>query len=132
MLKGSCLCGEIRFEIRDGGLGETGACHCSQCRKQSGHYWAIADVQMDDITITGAPAWYGATELAGRGFCATCGSTLFWREHGDDRISVSLGAFDDPTGVTLDMHIFVADKGDYYDIADGLPQYNAYPEKWDA
>jgi hypothetical protein len=33
-----------------------------------------------------------------------------------------MGAFDAPTGTKLEMHIFVADKGDYYDIADGLPQ----------
>jgi hypothetical protein len=33
-----------------------------------------------------------------------------------------MGAFDGPTGTKLTKHIFVADKGDYYDIADGLPQ----------
>ena len=33
-----------------------------------------------------------------------------------------MGAFDDPTNVNLAMHIFVADKGDYYEIADGQPQ----------
>jgi hypothetical protein len=34
-----------------------------------------------------------------------------------------MGAFDDPTGTRLHMHIFTAEKGDYYDIADGLPQH---------
>lgn len=33
-----------------------------------------------------------------------------------------MGAFDAPTDTRLAVHIFVADKGDYYDIADGLPQ----------
>lgn len=33
-----------------------------------------------------------------------------------------MGAFDGPTGATLSMHIFTDKKGDYYDIADGLPQ----------
>jgi hypothetical protein len=33
-----------------------------------------------------------------------------------------MGAFDTPTSTHLDMHIFVAEKGDYYEIADGLPQ----------
>jgi len=32
------------------------------------------------------------------------------------------GAFETPTDTKLAIHIFVADKGDYYDIADGLPQ----------
>jgi hypothetical protein len=35
---------------------------------------------------------------------------------------VALGALDGATGVQLERHIFVAEKGDYYDIADGLPQ----------
>lgn len=33
-----------------------------------------------------------------------------------------MGAFDGPTNTKLAKHIFVANKGDYYDIADGLPQ----------
>lgn len=33
-----------------------------------------------------------------------------------------MGAFDSPTETKLKMHIFVADKGDYYDITDKLPQ----------
>jgi hypothetical protein len=33
-----------------------------------------------------------------------------------------MGAFDTPTSTHLDRHIFVAEKGDYYEIADGLPQ----------
>ncbi|MEQ9675765.1 MAG: GFA family protein, partial [Roseovarius indicus] len=36
--------------------------------------------------------------------------------------SFALGALDEPTGLTLEKHIFTADKGDYYDIKDGLPQ----------
>ena len=40
----------------------------------------------------------------------------------DDKIAVAMGAFDKPTGTTIGMHIYVADKGDYYDITDGLPQ----------
>lgn len=33
-----------------------------------------------------------------------------------------MGAFDSPTGTRLAIHVHVADKGDYYDILDGLPQ----------
>ena len=57
-----------------------------------------------------------------RGFCSTCGSFLFWEPIGRDTIAIAMGAFDRPTGTRLARHIFVADKGDYYDIADGLPQ----------
>lgn len=57
-----------------------------------------------------------------RGFCASCGSFLFWDPVRKDVIAVAMGAFDKPTDAKLAMHIFVADKGDYYEIADGLPQ----------
>ena len=33
-----------------------------------------------------------------------------------------MGCIDDPTGLKLADHIYVGEKGDYYEIADGLPQ----------
>ena len=59
---------------------------------------------------------------AERGFCSKCGTSLFWRPNGRETLSVSPGAIDNPTGLRMDEHIYVADKGDYYRIADGLPQ----------
>jgi hypothetical protein len=56
-----------------------------------------------------------------RGFCATCGSNLFW-DAGTERVSIFAGTLDAPTGLRLAGHIFCADKGDYYELADGLPQ----------
>jgi hypothetical protein len=123
MLVGSCLCGAVSFRI-DGVLAAPTACHCSQCRRQSGHYWASTEVPRAALRLTGEErlTWYHASEKVRRGFCATCGSFLFWDPIGQDRIAVAMGAVDAPTGTHLERHIFVADKGDYYDIADGLPQ----------
>lgn len=120
-MKGSCLCGAVRIEAR-GRPRDAVACHCSQCRKQSGHYWASATVARADLTVTGKVRWYRSSGIAQRGFCPVCGSFLFWQGDGEDEIGVSLGLVDGPTGMRLGKHIFVADKGDYYDIADGLPQ----------
>lgn len=66
--------------------------------------------------------WYWSSEKVRRGFCRTCGSSLFFDPPHRDWIAISMGAFDTPTGTRLEKHIFVADKGDYYDIKDGLPQ----------
>jgi hypothetical protein len=77
---------------------------------------------MADLSISGTVKWYAASATARRGFCPTCGAFLFWKAEAEDTISFALGALDGPTGITLEKHIFVADKGDYYDIADGLPQ----------
>lgn len=123
MPKGACLCGAVRFEVA-GPLPPPDACHCSQCRRQSGHVWASSDVPRDALTLAGEGeiAWYRSSEKVRRGFCRRCGSVLFWDPIGRDRIAVAMGAFDAPTGTHLEKHIFTADKGDYYAIADGLPQ----------
>jgi hypothetical protein len=123
MHKGSCLCGAVRFEVACE-LAPPDACHCLQCRKHSGHFFASTDVPRDAVTIHGADSvsWYHSSEKVRRGFCATCGSSLFFDPIHRDRIGIAMGAFDPPTGTNLDIHIFVAEKGDYYEIADGLPQ----------
>ena len=123
MHRGSCLCGAVSFEVA-GELHPPDACHCSQCRKQSGHFWASTDVPRAALTLHGAEhlTWFASSEKVRRGFCSTCGAALFWDPIKADRIAIAMGAFDQPTGTKLRMHIFVADKGDYYDIADGLPQ----------
>lgn len=121
---GRCNCGSVRFTTR-GALREVVACHCSQCRRQSGLYFAATNVAVDMIEIEGEAniTWYQASDFARRGFCTTCGSALFWKHQSDPFISVLAGSFDQPTGLAVSKHIFCADKGDFYEITDGLPQY---------
>ncbi len=121
MLKGSCLCGDITFETEAEPQGAS-MCHCGQCRKQSGGIWSSAYVADNDLTITGDVHWFEASQTAKRGSCPRCGSYLFWKAHDEDTISFALGAVDGPTGLELTKHIFVRDKGDYYTIADDVPQ----------
>ncbi len=121
MLKGSCLCGAITFTAT-GPARDLAACHCSQCRKQSGHYWASVQVLDENLTISGSPHWYAASATARRGFCPNCGSFLFWKGQDDPDTGVALGALEAPTGLRLERHIFTADKGDYYEIADQVRQ----------
>ena len=126
-MKGSCLCGQVTFQVR-GALAPPDACHCVQCRKQSGHYFVSTNVPRSALTISGQDnvVWYQSSEKIRRGFCSTCGSTLFWDPPDRDWVAVAMGAFDTPTGTHLEKHIFVAEKGDYYEIADGLPQYRHF------
>ena len=120
-MKGSCLCGAVTFETKAEPQ-SLSVCHCSQCRKQSGHLWASAHVSDGDLAIKGDVRWFQSSNDAKRGFCPTCGSFLFWKHAADDHTSFALGAIDGPTGLKLERHIFTVDKGDYYDITDGLPQ----------
>lgn len=125
----ACLCGAVQIAVT-GDLGPVDACHCSQCRKQSGHYWASTDIERERVTITGAEnlTWFQSSEKVRRGFCQTCGSALLWDVPGRSRIAIAMGAFAAPTGVQIKKHIFVADKGDYYDIEPG-PMQELYPPK---
>jgi hypothetical protein len=123
MHRGSCLCGAVTFDVAVA-LKAPDACHCSICRRQSGHYWASTDLPREAVTIRGSEnvTWFQSSERARRGFCSTCGSVLFFDPVHRDWIAIAMGAFDKLTDTHLEKHIFVADKGDYYDIADGLPQ----------
>ena len=73
--RGSCLCGAISFRTH-GRLREVVYCHCSQCRKQSGHYFAATNVSDGAIEVVGSDMlnWYAASPQARRGFCRNCGS----------------------------------------------------------
>ena len=123
MHTGSCLCGAVKFQV-EGELRPPDGCHCIQCRKTSGHYWASTDVPRKALKVEGEfnVAWYRSSEKVQRGFCSTCGASLFWDPIHKDFIGVAMGAFDSPTNTKLAIHIYVADKGDYYEITDGLPQ----------
>lgn len=123
MHTGSCVCGAVRFEV-EGELHAPDACHCTICRKTSGHYWVSTDLPRDRVRIHGEEhvRWYQSSPKVRRGFCATCGSALFWEPNTKPILAIAMGAFDKPTGTKLRIHIFTADKGDYYEITDGLPQ----------
>ncbi|MBK4214483.1 GFA family protein [Paracoccus caeni] len=120
---GKCLCGAVSFSGRWADV-NLRACHCGQCRRWSGHYWAAASVETLDIT--GEVRWYRSSKEAQRGFCPTCGSSLFWKPDGAELPEVAAGAIEAPSGLALSGHIYVADKGDYYQIADGLEQWQTY------
>ena len=120
---GGCLCGAVRYEVA-GRLRDIIACHCGQCRRQHGNYGAYSEAALADLSIhdNGALAWYESSAKARRGFCRHCGSALFWHRSGAPRMAIAAGSLDQPTGLRVVRHIYVDDKADFYDIADGLPQ----------
>lgn len=123
VLSASCLCGGVAFTL-PGPAGPVTACHCTQCRRLSGHYSASFDCD-----APGAPSYLERGTLGSfatpggglRGFCTGCGSSLWFRA-ADGALSVEAGIIDGSTGGWLAGHIHTADRGDYYRIDDGLPQ----------
>lgn len=123
--RGGCLCGAVAYRVT-GPMRPVVACHCGQCRKTGGHHVAATSAPREAVEISGEIRWFRSSEAARRGFCPTCGSNLFW-DGGGATLSIMAGTLEAPTGLRLAAHIFCADKGDYYEIADGLPR----SEDWD-
>jgi hypothetical protein len=123
MKTGSCLCGEVAFEIH-GPLDDVVACHCTQCRKMTGHYWTSTHVADVDLKLTKQDGlkWFSSSDFAKRGFCQNCGSSLFWKMNDSKTTSLCVGTIDGPTGLKLGGHIYCSSKGDYYELAGGTYQ----------
>ena len=122
MARGSCLCGGVVYDVT-GPLRPSVACHCTQCRKTSGHYWSATQVPPGALHLAQSATltWFRSSAKAERGFCNRCGASLFWR-HDDDggAVSIGSGTLDGPTKIGTAKHIHTADKGDYYEIP---PEY---------
>lgn len=124
---GGCLCGAVRYRVF-AALAPISACHCSQCRRQHGALGCYTGgLPAEAVEIEGADAiiWYQSSAAARRGFCKVCGAKLFWQPVDGKTIDIAAGSLDQPTGLKTDRHIYVASKGDYYEIADDLPRFAA-------
>ena len=122
--QGGCLCGAVRYDAV-GPLREVIYCHCSQCRKQTGLYFAATAVAQSDLTIHDSTAlrWFAASDFAQRGFCGTCGSILFWRPNAGSHIAILAGSLDDPGDLRAAYHICTDGRPGFYTLNDGLAQY---------
>jgi hypothetical protein len=99
-----------------------------QCRKQTGHFMAATAAADQDLAIEGTRYlnWYRSSANARRAFCSYCGSLLFWKAEDRKVTSIMAGSMNGPTGLTASAHIFCAEKGDYYQIADDVAQYPGF------
>lgn len=131
-VKGSCLCGAIRFEVSELPRGAT-HCHCRRCRKTRG----TANATNLIVSLAGLRFVRGE-ELLGKyrlpeaqffahWFCTVCGSTMPRFDEGRGFAIVPMGAFDDDPIVRPERHIHVASKAPWDTISDDLPQFEAGP-----
>lgn len=121
---GGCLCKAVCYKITTAEVRDLIACHCTQCRKTSGHFvvaTACANEHLDINDERGALTWYASSPDAQRGFCKECGSSLFWRNRHENTTSLMAGSLDNTEGLRIREHIYVADSGEYYEINDEAP-----------
>ena len=136
MVKGSCLCGGIAFEV-DGPLGPImGHCHCSMCRKFSGApFETVVSAPRTALRWTkGADrvTRYRSSANNYRCFCRVCGSHVPDPQVKGEQLFIPAGALDDDPGLRPAAHIFVGSKAPWYEIADELPRFDEWPPGFEA
>jgi hypothetical protein len=122
MLKGSCLCGAIRYRIT-GPVFRMSHCHCSMCRKGHGAafgtYLNTAPEHFEFERGEENVGRYTSSPGVIRSFCTVCGSTLQWYEtRPGAAIGIAAGTLDDDPGLRADKHIYVASKAPWYELPD--------------
>ena len=132
MLEGSCLCGAIRFEVT-GEFDRAAYCHCSNCRKSHGSAFAVfaACSRADFHWRSGEHerAAYESSPGVHRCFCPRCGSSVPTAPAGLPEVFVPASCLDGDVRLPEPVHIFVGSKASWYEIADGLAQFDQYPQR---
>ena len=128
MLRGSCLCGSVRYEIR-GAVGRVVHCHCSMCRKAHGAAFATyGRVERNEFALLSGAAdigSYSSSPGVTRTFCRRCGSNLqFISDKRPTTFSLALGTLDVDPSAQPSLHIFVDSKAPWFQITDDLPQHS--------
>lgn len=127
-MRGSCLCGGVRFEIREPFISLT-FCHCTNCKRISGGVGtANGRARSDWIEVKHGRellTTYQPDEGTAKTFCSACGSNLFgggWPEA--EHASVRLSAIDDGLEQKPERHIFVRSVAPWETLPDdGLPRH---------
>ncbi len=115
--KGSCLCGAVKIEAKTVSK-SVGACHCNMCRKWTGGPLLAVDCG-NDVNFEGENniAVFDSSEWAERGFCAKCGSHLYYRLKQNKQYIMPVGIFDQREDLNFDHQIFIDEKPSYYCFA---------------
>ena len=130
-LRGSCLCGTVRYEIR-APIESICHCHCTMCQKAHGSaFGTFAPVSRSDFQFTqgsSAIQTYKSSPSALRRFCSICSSVLLWDNASEfpDTVFVSAATLDSSIQPPAQRHIHVSSKASWYEITDLWPQGEFY------
>lgn len=104
-LTGGCQCGRIRYSVTVEN-DEAYLCHCRMCQRATGGFAAaFTQVPLAGLTWEREPDWYRSSPIAHRPFCSACGTPLgFAFLEGDDKMDLTVGSFDDPSGFVPILH----------------------------
>lgn len=133
MLRGSCLCGKITYEVR-GSPKAMYYCHCSMCRKATGSSFATNMlVREADFVVTSGQALIKAFQSSPgehRHFCSECGSPIYSKAQArEGTVSVRCGTLDDDPLVRPSVHLYTASKAPWFEVRDHLRQFLEAPQQ---
>ncbi|NUF31745.1 GFA family protein [Acinetobacter oleivorans] len=115
-MNGQCLCGETTFEVELKNH-NVHACHCSMCRRQTSGVIMTIDVVKDSLKFIQQKhlSVFNSSDWGERGFCNTCGTTIFWRTKDQSYCNINAFSLNEPVeDLNLDMEIFIDSKPDFY------------------
>lgn len=117
----TCLCGGVAISAELARHGFT-VCHCTMCRKWGG-LWMAAECNNVAFNGDGNITTYNSSEMADRGFCADCGTHLFFKSKWNGKYYLPIGLFEDVEDFTLEREIFYDTKPDYFCLANDSEKY---------
>jgi hypothetical protein len=122
ILSGGCQCGAVRYAIYVEPVSPS-ICHCRMCQKAMGNlFMASAAVPLEDFAWTrGSPASFRSSSVGERGFCARCGTPLYFRPLDADQIEITLGSLDEPARLKPRRQVGIESKVPWLDDMPGLP-----------
>ena len=126
--EGGCLCGAVRFRTEGRSL-FCAHCHCQWCRQAHGAAFVTwYGVKAEAFRLTQGEdrlRWYASSEKSERGFCATCGTTMFFRSScAAGEVHVALACADGPIDRAPAAHVFYEAHVPWVVLGDDLPRYD--------
>lgn len=119
-VRGHCVCGAVTIELREYGH-FVYTCHCDNCRRiNSGPVLSVDPGPAENVSFPsgeGHITIYHDEEVE-RGFCAICGTTLFWHDPAQNQYCMNAELFDDIIkDASFELELFYDQKPDYYSFA---------------
>lgn len=135
MIKGGCLCASIEYEVELDVFPEITACHCLACQRVSGApFLCFIDVPKSAVTWTRPPDVFQSSDVATRGFCYVCGSTLTMEFRAQpETTSLTVGSISStlPETTRIQTHIFLKDRAAYVHLLDdSSDKHQRLPRSW--
>ena len=129
IITGGCQCGAVRYRLNAEPT-QAHICHCRMCQKASGGpFMALAGVPADKFVVTrGSVSTFVSSDIAERGFCASCGTPLSYRSHLTGRVLVTIGSFDNPNALAIETQYEVGTQVHWLPSALSMPTVSI--EQW--